>query len=607
MKAKKLFSILHFSDLHFGEFFMQGDEIRPGDFSNYFSRFQSKVKYIIKNEIVDLVIISGDFCSKNLFFTNGKIKKKLKRRKPLKLPIHLRSFLDNFKNKNIPIIICIGNHEIDREIKKHELRTLIYRELKESIEDYMNSDFSIKFDQNFINYKVYENEGILAFSIDTTFSLREKKWNYPRIDLKGIIEFFDELDSNGINYSSYKKILVCHHPLREIRNFEDIKPYLVEKKIELIFSGHFHDKYVDIIYPIGTKNLILNLIAGSPFLNLEKRFEGKSWNPASLQFNCYVLSGLNWDRLLGDYYIYNDNNIWEKKELLLLFNISQSFQTWLERIIEQTKNHPSEERIKILKENGNQTEIEELNYISWVFNEFINKYSFELKEIKLICKYFGNQVEQFFSCNQNIEIIEKVLINASIDIEEKSKEFLENLKQGEKIWLGTVQEFKQYLIDVFNLNKASVEKVVEKLFEGMVIGSSPKTISLEIKEKLEDIKYIESLEKIKSTLEIINGIFSDKMKDLKLRRKIYRELGFDITDLNKTLLGFAAQSLASSYLEYEGIFLFKWREKLLNLIQKYVNRELKDKITRSSNINDYVEMISDYTLILAKDDIEMVI
>lgn len=601
MKNIKDFSILHFSDLHFGEYSIQNDEKRPGDFKNYFTRFQTKVNYIIKNEIVNLVIISGDFCSKNLFFITKSGKKKLKRRNSLELPIYLKKFLDIFKTENIPIVICIGNHDIKRNIKKNEDRTTIYKELKELIKDYMNSDFSVNFDQNLINYKLYKREGILAFSIDTTFSLRDNNMDDPSIDLRGIEEFFDELESIGLKYSSFKKILVCHHPMREIHDFEDIQPYLIKKNIELILSGHFHQRYVDILHVIGTNKLFLNLIAGSPFLNLNKRKEGQLWNPVNSQFNYYILSGLDWEQLSGDYYIYNDNKIWEKRKLLPSFSILYGSLNWLERIKDKTKNHPSEELIRILKEYGNQTEDEEIKYITWVFHEFIKKYSFKLEEIEIICKYFRIQVENFFSDLQNFVIIEEVFNHAGINKGEKSEIFLENLKRGKKIWLGTIRDFKKYLIRIFNLNEGIVEEIYQESFNEMIFDETFRFSAITTEAKIENI---ENDERIKSTLEAINTIFAHITKDSKFKRIFRREVGHDITDLHDILLTFAAQSLANSLLNFEGVFLFNWRERLQSLIKKYANVNLKDTIPRSSNLKNYIDNITNYTLILAKDNIE---
>lgn len=306
---KKPLSILHFTDLHFGEYSMQKEERKSGDFDNYFVFLKKKIQDVIKDEQVGLAVISGDFCSKNHFFLSDESKRK-------ELPEYLVEFLEIFSSSGVPLILSIGNHEINRDIEHHQYRTELYLHLIDEIKQQFNSDFSKKFEKNYINYKIFQDLQIIIFSVDTTSNLDENNnWEGASLNLRDIEAFFEEIEQNGIKLKDFKKIIACHHPLNKIDNYEHLLPSFIRDDIIYVLSGHEHDKKKSNCIVLGTNKEIINFIAGSPFLNLERKMEGQLWDPIRSQFNLYKLSGSQFEFIEASYYIFNENKNWEKKIL----------------------------------------------------------------------------------------------------------------------------------------------------------------------------------------------------------------------------------------------------------------------------------------------------
>ena len=233
---KKSLSILHFTDLHFGECSMQKEERKTDDFDNYFVFLKKTIQDVIKDEKVGLAVISGDFCSKNHFFLSDESKRK-------ELPEYLIEFLEIFSSSRVPLIISIGNHEINRDIDHHLYRTELFLHLVDEIKRQFNSDFSNKFKENFINYKIFQDLQVIIFSVDTTSNLNEKNnWEGASLNLRNVENFFEEIEQNGIKLKGFKKIMVCHHPLNKIDNYEHLLPSFIRDDIIYVLSGHVHDK-----------------------------------------------------------------------------------------------------------------------------------------------------------------------------------------------------------------------------------------------------------------------------------------------------------------------------------------------------------------------------
>lgn len=306
---KKSLSILHFTDLHFGEYSMQKEERKSGDFDNYFVYLVKTIQGVIKDEQVGLAVISGDFCSKNHFFLSDENKRN-------ELPEYLAEFLEIFSSNGVPLILSIGNHEINRDIEHHQYRTELYLHLIDKIKQQFNSDFSKKFEKNYINYKIFQDLQIIIFSVDTTSNLDESNnWESASLNLRDFEYFYKEIEQNGIKLKDFKKIIVCHHPLNKIDNYEHLLSSFIQDDIIYVLSGHEHNKKKSKYIDLGTNIEIINFIAGSPFLNLEKKIEGQLWDPVRSQFNLYKLSGSQFEFIEASYYIFNENMNWEKKNL----------------------------------------------------------------------------------------------------------------------------------------------------------------------------------------------------------------------------------------------------------------------------------------------------
>ncbi|QEE15273.1 metallophosphoesterase [Promethearchaeum syntrophicum] len=296
---------LHFSDLHFGQYNLKEEEKKRGDFDNFFSNLLLQLKKIIVSEKINLIIISGDFCSRNQFEEDILISSNK----------YLDEFINVFKEKDISVLICIGNHEISRSMD-HSKRQKLYFELINHIKKDLNINFSKNFNRNIISYKIFKQQQKIFFSMDSTFSLtKEGEWENSSLNLKDIDEFLNEINSQ-INLTNYDKYIISHHGLLDMPNNQDIIEGLHARKIYYIFSGHKHDKYYIPFHIPGEKLPINNYIAGSILLSQKRRAESKSWIPADLQFNQYSFEkSYSKDIVNAWYWRYNSNARWVKEEL----------------------------------------------------------------------------------------------------------------------------------------------------------------------------------------------------------------------------------------------------------------------------------------------------
>ncbi len=313
-ESKILLSVLHFSDLHFGEYSAFTDEKRRGDFSNLFSNLKHKINSILSKNQINLVVISGDISSKTKFFIEEKMDVHQE------IPEYLQKFINIFSSKKIPILLAKGNHEKTRE----DLHSFdIYKKTFNRLKDNFNIKLSRDFERNLISYYIEPNHKFLFFTVDTTFSLSsEENWKDANIDIATIDDFFEELrEEPNLNLIDYSIYLITHHPLRKIPNNKSIIAGLAERNITIVFSGHIHEKEFQIINIPDSEYKIYNIIAGSPSLSKQIRDEEDGWNLKSLQFNYYEV----YRKSIQTYYFELDsNNLWKKRNLHKEPNFSRS-------------------------------------------------------------------------------------------------------------------------------------------------------------------------------------------------------------------------------------------------------------------------------------------
>ncbi|MEJ2249471.1 MAG: metallophosphoesterase [Candidatus Lokiarchaeota archaeon] len=324
-EKRNILSILHFSDIHFGDDSAQVDETRKGDFSNLFANFKLKLNKIIEKEDINLILITGDISSKSSLFPKKKLSLadkigKIIRRKredsftSIKLPEYLEEFIEIFSLKRIPILITIGNHDL---IRKSNDRKRFYLLIYELLEDRLHVKKSKNFQENLINYYHLKEDKILFFSVDTTFSLSERgNWEDANIDLARIDNFFKEMNNQGYyDIENYLIFLITHHSLGDIPNNKSVLIGLAERNIKIVFSGHIHDRKKDLIDIPDSKYNLLNYIAGSPLISKKKREEGYGWNLKSLQFNHYKIYLDGSSKLQAYYYELDSNDNWKRRDL----------------------------------------------------------------------------------------------------------------------------------------------------------------------------------------------------------------------------------------------------------------------------------------------------
>jgi len=304
-ESKILLSVLHFSDLHFGEYSAFTDEKRNGDFSNLFSNLKHKIKTILSENQINLVVISGDVSSKTKLFTekNTDVNQEI--------PEYLQKFINIFASKKIPILLAKGNHEKNRE----DLNSLdIYNKIFSRLKNDLNNKLSRDFEKNLISYYIEPNHKFLFFTVDTTFSLSsEGNWKDASIEIATIDDFFEELSEEAnLNLLDYSICLITHHPLRKIPKNKSIIAGLAERNITIVFSGHIHEKEFQTINIPDSQYKIENIIAGSPSLSKQIRDEEDGWNLKSLQFNYYEVYR---NSIQAYYFELDSNELWKKRIL----------------------------------------------------------------------------------------------------------------------------------------------------------------------------------------------------------------------------------------------------------------------------------------------------
>lgn len=285
-------SILHFSDIHLGEFNIF-EEKSPNHI--YTKLLYDYIDSIFQKNSIKLIIVSGDFFSKGkLDFENLKS----------------YSFISLLKKYNVPILPCIGNHDYVRGAKnKDEFESFITNSL-----DWLNVE-NISINDQVFPYVIDNKLKRLFFSVDTTKFLKaENSFDRPvKIDIDDVKNFLEQIQKNIKNIHLYSKYLVCHHSLKEIQGdceddeFKILISYLSSLNINHILSGHLHD------YCIYNFSNIVNFVASSVFLSLQRRIEGRKILSKPLSFNQYNFESNNNIIIEQSYYhIYSQNYLWKK-------------------------------------------------------------------------------------------------------------------------------------------------------------------------------------------------------------------------------------------------------------------------------------------------------
>lgn len=297
----KFFNILHFSDLHFGQQNMQKYAKYKLDFDNYFIIFKEKIESIINEEKNTLlVILTGDLGSRGKIVVNK----------------YLNEFLEIFSQNEIPILTCLGNHDlIQDKITLNEQFNEYVSKIR-AIQKVLgcnegNSNYIYKLSKNFSMNQasyIYVNDMKALFisvnsckNIEKEFigmDIRGKKlYDQDKLDVaflsaRDLVEIREEIKETigDDKFSEAYKFLLCHHTVMNNKYEKElILNFLNDNNLRIIFSGHIHEYRLN-------KNLKLNLnnfIAGSPFVIPEERSKDNEFKTSDLQFSQYKIDAEN--------------------------------------------------------------------------------------------------------------------------------------------------------------------------------------------------------------------------------------------------------------------------------------------------------------------------
>jgi len=297
-------SIMHFSDLHFGDYsILSQDDLKKNVKDSFFTLTISFLEQFIKKNSVNLVVFSGDYCSRNNFETEKSTNN------PYGIPELLHEFLEIFISSSIPIILTIGNHDRNLKLDDEYFRYQIYHILFSDKFVQLNSKKSLNFEKDFINFKVFPKNKLLVFSAHSN----EYPNNHIELNINHIRAFFKTLEHKYQQIDDFLKIIVIHHPFEAIFNNRTIRGFFKQNNIIYIFSGHEHESYCSTIDLQTTREKVYNYLAGSLFLNKERRDEKKLVKITEPQFNYYQILNENEYKIDAWYYTYDGEGYSEKK------------------------------------------------------------------------------------------------------------------------------------------------------------------------------------------------------------------------------------------------------------------------------------------------------
>jgi len=359
-----LIRFIHISDIHFGSLSKKRDGIFKTSFSDWFQFLIDFIEdnYLIKN-INTFLLISGDLISKSEHenFENE----------------YLQRFLKIFYENKIPIIICNGNHDLDRKKINEGAQFNDFNDFMRKNESNFRINLSRDFNDNQISYYHSEETNLLFIAVnscqnieikykdeqlkneihDPDILLDEKFLDIGIISYATISKFFKELSEKFSEeyFKVMNKFIISHHTMNqtmlETSTFELLKKY----NVQLIFSGHQHE------YDFIPKKGIFNYVSGSLAGNYETRADLINLKIVENQFNVYDIN-FKERKIIPQLVYYGKDKKWiteTKYEDVKEIELSQiyTFDYW------SKNNSFTENIIKQLKEKNIKTVyVEENSY-----------------------------------------------------------------------------------------------------------------------------------------------------------------------------------------------------------------------------------------------------
>ena len=259
-----MINILHITDFHFIN--------EKKEIVNQEEIVNSIVSDLYKKNI-DLIIFSGDLV-KNGDVSDDFDKASLLLFDRLKKELNL----DNSK-----IIICSGNHDMDRTVRIDAIFQQIDNNLKSNteLEKYLKkSDYihSIKPLENFLRFKeIFYQSAITLKHSEDLFSAFQLELEGKLIGIVSINNSWRAVgleDNNNLIFPINKlneslsyidsicdtKILVMHHPFSDFKKFNSYElEEIVYNRFDVLFSGHVHKKETSINYT--SKDGIIKIVS----------------------------------------------------------------------------------------------------------------------------------------------------------------------------------------------------------------------------------------------------------------------------------------------------------------------------------------------------------
>lgn len=248
-------NILHLTDLHFNsesyEKFTQHDMI---------NKLLSFLKSL--NKKIDLVIFSGD-----LVYSGSNSNDFIDAKK-----IFLNKLCEELKISENEIILCAGNHDMDRTYRSDSLEEKFENKIKSSdslFEFFKNKDYdyntAIKTTENYNIFikDYYKNTDNVK--INDLYTVYKKKIDGNEIGILSINSSWRSVDdsSNGkllfpkflleealFEVRNIKcKFIVLHHPIHWFKDFNQSElQNLIFKSCNIMFSGHIHESEITTHY-----------------------------------------------------------------------------------------------------------------------------------------------------------------------------------------------------------------------------------------------------------------------------------------------------------------------------------------------------------------------
>ena len=384
LEQKKLeFNILHFSDLHFGKNSLLSDSKGIEVFDDFFLKTKELFTNIINDMKIKAVVLTGDISSR------GEKKHYGDR--------YMDDLLRIFSDKKIPIIICNGNHDLDRDLINKKKQFSFFFEFISTKIDLLNIDLFEKFNENQAMYLFLKEFNTLFIALNSCKYIEEKlidekikekiqdknelniylnqeNLNFGRIKRSDVENCFNELENTfGKKRLKYmNKILICHHGLEFLQKSKDSIDFIVEKGFKLILSGHIHE-YKKQFY----NKKIMGLVSGSFLSNKDSRSDSINLDVHKLQFNTYKIDVTN-GKIIPNVYSFEYTKGWnyeeKQDESIDMYIVYEDLKKWEVDIKCKVDNSIFENTKYIVKTQKNNYQYicydnnEEETYV-WIINE----------------------------------------------------------------------------------------------------------------------------------------------------------------------------------------------------------------------------------------------